>query len=215
MTRAARMASRSVVALLLLAACAGDRGEGRAREQDAASATPPAGVRPTPTLPTRFGTLGHVASTAEIQAWDIDANPAGRGLPAGRGTYAEGAAIFLQKCASCHGVRGEGLGAYPRLVGRVPGDSFPFGQDFKYPRTIGNYWPYSTTVFDYVRRAMPLNAPGSLRSDEIYSLVAFLLAENGIVDRSSVMDARTLPAVRMPARDRFVPDDRRGGAVFR
>jgi cytochrome c len=214
MTSRARVASAPVVALLLLAACTRERSEDDARQREGTSVTLPAGVRPTPALPSRFATLGRVASAAEIQVWDIDANPAGRGLPAGRGTYAEGAAIFLQKCASCHGVHGEGLGAYPKLVGRVPGDSFPFGQDFKYPKTIGNYWPYSTTVFDYIRRAMPLNAPGSLRSNEIYSVVAFLLAENGIVDRSSVMDARTLPAVKMPARDRFVPDDRQGGAVF-
>ena len=82
-------------------------------------------------------------------------------------------------------------------------------------RTIGSYWPYATTVFDYVRRAMPLTAPGTLTDDETYSLVAWLLAENEIVGRHVVLDARALRQVRMPARDRFVPDDRRGGGEFR
>ena len=82
-------------------------------------------------------------------------------------------------------------------------------------KTVGNYWPYATTLYDYINRAMPFDAPGSLPPADLYSVVAFLLAENGIVERSAVIDARTLPAVRMPARDRFVPDDRRGGPAFR
>jgi cytochrome c len=155
------------------------------------------------------------ATAAEVAAWDIDVNPDGKGLPAGRGTYAEGAAIFAQKCASCHGARGEGMGPYPRLVGREPRAGFPFGQDLRYVKTIGNYWPYATTVYDYVHRAMPLTAPGSLKPNEVYSLTAFLLAENEIIPRDAVIDAKTLPRVRMPARDHFVVDDRAGGAAFR
>ena len=96
-----------------------------------------------------------------------------------------------------------------------PRDGFVFGQDLKHVKTIGNYWPYATTVYDYVHRAMPLDAPGSLRPNEVYALTAFLLAENEIIARGAVMDARTLPMVRMPARDRFVADDRTGGAAFR
>ena len=160
-------------------------------------------------------TIGRAATPAEIQAWDIDVNPTGRGLPPGRGTHDEGARLFAAKCAACHGARGEGMAIYPKLIGREPRAEFPFGRDPKIPKTVGNYWPYSTTLFDYVRRAMPLTAPGSLSSTEVYDLVAFLLAENEVIARDAVVDQRSLPAIRMPARDRFVRDDRTGGAVFR
>lgn len=110
---------------------------------------------------------------------------------------------------------GQGPAAYPRIIGREPREGFPFGQDFRHTKTVGNYWPYATTLFDYVRRAMPLTAPGSLTDDETYSLVAFLLAENEIIGRDVVMDAATLRRVQMPARERFVRDDRRGGPEFR
>lgn len=163
--------------------------------------------------------MGRAASAAEIAAWDIDANAEGAGLPPGRGTHTDGAPIYAQKCASCHGPAGEGMGsgiaAYPKLIGREPREGFPFGQDFKIVRTVGNYWPYATTVYDYIYRAMPLNAPGSLGPNEVYSLTAFLLAENEIIAKNAVIDAKTLPAVRMPARERFVRDDRRGGPTFR
>ena len=162
----------------------------------------------------RFRDIGREASAAEIRAWDIDVNPSGAGLPAGRGTYARGAQVYAQQCASCHGPKGEGIPPNTRLVGPEPRD-FSFGNDPKLTKTIGNYWPYATTLFDYVNRAMPFATPGSLEPNDVYSVVAFLLAENGIIARSEVMNARTLPRVRMPARDRFVPDDRRGGAVFR
>lgn len=159
--------------------------------------------------------LGRPASPAWVAAVDIDANAAGAGLRAGRGTYAEGAALYAARCAACHGARGEGQGPYPRLVGPPTDSSFRFGTDPALVKTIGNYWPYATTMYDYINRAMPLNAPGSLRPPEVYSLVAYLLAENRVVARDAVIDARTLPAVRMPARKRFVPDDRRGGPRFR
>ena len=175
----------------------------------------PADVRPAVSLPTRFRTIGRVATAAEIRAWNIDANSQGVGLPPGHGTYAVGAALFAQRCAMCHGAHGEGIPPYPRLIGREPRDGFPFGRDAKYVKTIGNYWPYATTVFDYVNRAMPLTAPGSQSADDVYSLVAYLLAENEVVDRNTVIDAQTLPKIRMPARDRFVPDDRTGGPHFR
>jgi cytochrome c len=125
-----------------------------------------------------------------------------------------GATLFAQKCASCHGARGEGIGPVPRLIGRDPSSGFPFALDAKYVKTVGNYWPYATTLYDYVHRAMPLNAPGSLRPDEIYSVADYILAENGIIGRNAVMDAQSLPRVRMPARDRFVPDNRKGGPGF-
>lgn len=104
--------------------------------------------------------------------------------------------------------------AYPALVGVEPRD-FSFDDDPKIAKTIGNYWPYATTLFDYMQRTMPLTAPGSLQPNELYALVAFLLAENQVIPRDAVMDAASLPAVRMPSRDRFVPDTRTGGSSFR
>lgn len=163
----------------------------------------------------RYAGIGRTATPEEIRAWDIDVNPTGSNLPAGSGTYAAGAGLFAQKCSACHGAHGEGIGPYPRLIGRDPRAGFPFGQDPSYVKTVGNYWPYATTVYDYVHRAMPLTQPGSLRPDEVYSVVDYLLAENGIVGRDAVMDARTLPRVQMPARGRFVRDDRTGGRTFR
>jgi cytochrome c len=131
--------------------------------------------------------------------------------------------VFTAKCASCHGPAGEGqagtaalgMPPAPRLIGRDPKEGFPFGQDPKLVKTVGNYWPYATTVFDYVRRTMPITAPGTLTNSEVYAVVAFLLAGNEIIDKSAVMDSVTLAAVKMPARDRFVADDRKGGATFK
>ena len=172
------------------------------------------GCRAEQTLPARLD-LGRPATAADIAPIDIDVNPAGAGLPAGQGTYEQGSQVYAAKCAVCHGVNGEGNGANPRLIGSEPRQGFPFGKDFKIPKTIGNYWPYATTLYDYVHRAMPLPAPGSLTPDETYAIVAYLLAENQVVPRSAVMDAETLPTVRMPAQPHFVSDDRTGGDHFR
>lgn len=158
-------------------------------------------------MPSTFG-IGRVATAAEIAARDIDIGPEGRGLPPGRGTPAEGAAVYAAKCASCHGKSGT-EGPNDVLVGRIEGSGFPFARDPKAPRTVGTYWPYATTLFDYIRRAMPTTAPGSLTDDEVYALVAHLLAWNGLVAGDAIIDAQSLPKVRMPARDRFVPDARR------
>ena len=215
--RPSSLALTALLALAWLVACREERvtpSEAEARAAAAAAALP-ANVRPAPPLPDHFTGIGRTATSAEIAAWNIDVNPAGVGLPAGRGTYAAGATIFAQKCAACHGAHGEGIGAVPRLIGRDPQTGFPFAQDLKYVKTVGNYWPYATTLFDYIHRAMPLSAPGSLRSDEIYSVTAYLLAENQIIGKNAVIDAQTLPRVRMPARDRFVRDDRTGGPGFR
>lgn len=170
---------------------------------------------PRPPSTRRFGTIGKRATASEIAAWDIDVNPTGAGLPPGRGTYAEGARLYAAKCALCHGAKGEGLAIYPALIGSEPKAGASFADDYRLKHTIGNYWPYATTIYDYIGRAMPLTAPGSLTPTEKYSLVAFLLAENGVIDRGAVMDARSLPAVRMPARRYFVADDRTGGHAFR
>jgi cytochrome c len=173
-----------------------------------------ADVQSTPRQPDRFGGIGRVASAAEVRAWDIDVNPDGAGLPEGSGSHERGAVVYARQCAVCHGANGEGLAPNPRLIGTEPRD-FSFAGDLRLAKTIGNYWPYATTLFDYVNRAMPLTAPGSLPAEDVYAVVAYLLAENGVIDRSAVMDRRALPQVRMPARDRFVPDDRTGGAVFK
>jgi S-disulfanyl-L-cysteine oxidoreductase SoxD len=149
----------------------------------------------------RFG-FGRTASPAEVAALAIAVSPDGAGLPAGRGTVQEGASIYAALCSACHGDRGEGTPAGLRLVGREPVD--PTGLN----RTIGNIWPYATTLFDYTRRTMPFDRPGSLSDDEVYAVTAFLLYLNEIIPEDAAMDAAILPQVIMPARDRFVPDDR-------
>ena len=159
--------------------------------------------------PKQFG-LGHAAPAADIAARNIDVSPNGDGLPAGSGTPEQGATIYAGACASCHGANGEGKPpAYPQLVGG-PRGNFNFASDFKIPRTIGNYWPYATTLYDYIRRAMPLTAPGSLTPDQTYAVTAYLLNREGIVPAGTSLDAKSLTAVVMPARDHFVQDDRRG-----
>jgi cytochrome c len=165
--------------------------------------------------PQRTYGFGRPATAEEIAAWDIDVNPDGVGLPAGSGTVAQGRTVYAVKCVACHGATGK-EGPYDQLVGREPREGFPFGRDPRAAtRTIGNYWPYATTLYDYVLRAMPFDRPGSLEPNEVYGLVAYLLYLNEIVPENAVMDARTLPLVVMPARDRFVVDNRRGGAEIR
>lgn len=170
-----------------------------------------------------FG-FGRPATPAEIEAWDIDVMPDGTGLPPGSGTVAQGASIYASRCATCHGADGKGGPNFPSflnypLVGKDPDPRrtfrFGLGEPDTPPRTIGNYWPYATTVYDYINRAMPLYAPGSLKPDEVYSLVAWLLYQNEIIPEHAVMNKETLPQVKMPARDRFVEDNRRGGPEIR
>lgn len=163
--------------------------------------------------PPRYG-LGRPATPEQIRRLDIDVGPDGTGLPEGRGTVAEGAATYATRCASCHGKAGEGA-AFDRLVATDAGDNFAFGRDASLARAIGNYWPYATTLYDYTARSMPFAQPGSLTPNEVYGLVAYLLAENRIVARDAVMDRATLPKVVMPARDRFVRDNRTGGKVVK
>jgi cytochrome c len=149
--------------------------------------------------------FGTTASEQEIAAVDIDAMPDGRGLPPGSGTYAQGREVYMAQCAACHGEQLEGipdLGGDKLIGGR---DSLASGSPVK---TVESYWPYATTLFDYVKRAMPLVAPGSLSDDEVYAVSAFILAEAGIIGQDQVIDATTLPEVLMPNRDGFVPDPR-------
>ncbi|PYO29621.1 MAG: sulfite oxidase [Gemmatimonadetes bacterium] len=180
----------------------GGAGCGRADRSGASSAAP-----------ARLG-FGRAATTQEIRAWDVDVMPDGTGLPPGSGTASQGADVYRRKCAACHGRTGV-EGPFDRLVGREPRQGFPFGRDPRFVKTVGNYWPYATTLYDYLNRAMPLAAPGSLTPDEVYGLVAFLLWRNEIITDTAVMNAQTLPRVVMPARDRFVVDNRRGGPEIR
>jgi S-disulfanyl-L-cysteine oxidoreductase SoxD len=153
--------------------------------------------------------LGHPAAAATIAAENIDVSANGAGLPPGSGTPEQGATVFAASCASCHGKNGEGTPPlYPQLVGGPPAANFD--SDFKIPRTIGNYWPYATTLFDYIRRAMPLTTPGSLTADQTYAVTAYLLNREGLLAANTPLDARSLPAIKMPALSRFVQDDRRG-----
>ena len=143
--------------------------------------------------------LGEPLSPEDITAWDITIMPNGSGLPPGSGTPAQGEPIFAEKCAWCHGANGEG-GTNARLVG---GEPLTNGIDTS--KTIANFWPYATTLFDFTRRAMPWQQPRTLADEEVYALTAYLLALNDIIDEDEVMNAETLPEVRMPNRDGFIP----------
>jgi mono/diheme cytochrome c family protein len=152
--------------------------------------------------------IGRPATPAEVAAWDDDVMPDGTGLPPGSGTPSAGAAIFAARCSGCHGKTGK-EGPNDVLVGAEPRQGFPFSKDPNLPHTIGNYWPYATTVFDYIRRAMPPDAPGSLSDADVYNLTAFLLNANELIPSDAVVDAASLPKVVMPAKSHFVPDTRR------
>jgi hypothetical protein len=147
--------------------------------------------------------LGHPATPDEIRELDISVAPDGSGLPRGRGTVARGRRVYQTLCANCHGARGQGATEYPALVG---------GQGTlrrKNPvRTVGSYWPYATTVWDYIHRKMPYPRPGTLTLDETYAVTAFILYLNGIVDEKAELNQATLPRVKMPNRDGFVGDPR-------
>lgn len=142
--------------------------------------------------------LGRPVDPAALAAMDISIPPDGRGLPPGSGAAEQGAAIFAAKCQSCHGAAGVG-GPNDRLTGGVGSLASP-----KPVKTVASYWPYATTVFDYIRRAMPITAPQSLTNEEAYALTAYLLSVDGIVPKDASIDAQSLPQVRMPNRDGFV-----------
>jgi S-disulfanyl-L-cysteine oxidoreductase SoxD len=186
-------------------ACGGDAISQTAQSRPAASSKPQVS-KPSSKEPATFG-IGRPATPDEIAALDVDVGPDGAGLPPGRGTSADGAPIYAARCAACHGKTGK-EGPNDVLVGRLPDDAFPFARDPRAPKTIGSYWPYATTVFDYIRRAMPPDAPRSLGDNEVYSLVAYLLFLNELIPADAVIDQSSLPKVKMPAHDHFVPDTR-------
>jgi len=165
-----------VGAVALLAACASEPQSGK----------PPA--------------LGTAVSADEVARWDISIPPTGEGLPAGSGSVKQGEAVYTAKCQSCHGEKGIGK----------PADALVGGKGTlatKAPvRTVGSYWPHATTLFDYVRRAMPITNPLSLSNDEVYAVSAYVLNLNGIVPADAVMNAQTLPQVKMPNREGFISD---------
>src|SRR5262249_10754645 len=143
--------------------------------------------------------LGKEISPEDLASWDISIGPDGAGLPSGSGTVKQGEAVFVAKCQACHGEKGAGT-PNDRLVGgqgSLPGDRPPI-------KTIGSYWPYDTTLFDYVRRAMPFNETKSLTNDEVYGVVAYLLNLNGVIPENDTMNAQSLPKVVMPNREGFV-----------
>ena len=141
--------------------------------------------------------LGQPITPAEIAAWDISVSPSGDGLPPGSGTAAQGAVVYAQKCVGCHGANARG-GTNVALVGGGPIERIDS------VRTIKNFWPYSTTVFDYIRRAMPWPQPRTLSNDDVYALTAYILSENRLIAADEAMNATTLPRVRMPNRDGFI-----------
>ena len=176
MSTSERIAVVIVIAAAVLAACA---------------VQPPAGNPPA---------LGAAVSAEEVARWDISIPPSGAGLPKGGGSARQGVQVYEQKCIACHGAKGAGkpadalVGGIGSLATRAP------------VRTVGSYWPYSTTLFDYVRRAMPITNPLSLSDDEVYAVSAYVLYLNGIVGEDQQMNAQSLPRVKMPNRDGFISD---------
>jgi mono/diheme cytochrome c family protein len=157
-------------------------------------------VQPPAVMPPALGT---VVSAEEVARWDISIPPSGAGLPKGSGTARLGLQVYEQKCVACHGAKGAGkpadvlVGGVGSLASKTP------------LRTVGSYWPYATTLFDYVRRAMPIANPLSLSDDEVYAVSAYVLFLNGIVAEDAQMNAQTLPQVKMPNRDGFLDMSRR------
>jgi len=136
--------------------------------------------------------FGRPIAEADVEAWDISIGPDGVGLPPGSGTPQQGAVVYAQKCVACHGEKGLGRPADRLVGGRLP------------VKSVGSYWPYATTLFDFIRRAMPWTAPKSLTNDEVYAVSAYILALNGIIGENDEMNATTLPKVAMPNRNGFI-----------
>jgi S-disulfanyl-L-cysteine oxidoreductase SoxD len=157
----------------------------------------------------RYG-LGHAIGPQDLAPWDIDVRADGSGLPPGSGSVAQGRQIFAETCAACHGEKGEGkavpgaAGGFDRLVGGFGTLDKP-----KPIKTVGSFWPYATTLFDYVRRAMPFNAPQTLTDDQVYAVSAYILFMNKIVGEDAVLDAKSLPQIKMPNRNGFITEDPR------
>jgi S-disulfanyl-L-cysteine oxidoreductase SoxD len=146
--------------------------------------------------------IGRIATSAEIAGWNIDIDRYGNNLPPGSGNVNHGREVFDQQCAACHGAKGEG-GVGDRLVGGQGTLAAP-----KPVKTVGSYWPYAPTLFDYIRRAMPQNAPQSLSNDDVYAVSAYILSLNGLLAADATLDANSLSGIKMPNRSMFVSDPR-------
>jgi cytochrome c len=146
--------------------------------------------------------VGRPPTAEEVRAWELTVPPDGQGLPPGSGTAARGQAVFAARCAACHGETGEDSN-----ISRLVGGQGTLATDQPI-QTIGSFWQYATTLWGYIRRAQPFDNPGSLPADQVYAVTAYLLHRNGIIGEQEVMDATTLPQVKMPNRDGFVPDPR-------
>src|SRR5690242_1993796 len=202
----AKLSCAIAAAALAVAACAqmntGSRGGMAAKSADGIplGASGPHAVQPLPDKPR----LGQAVSEADVAAWNIDVRTTdGKGLPPGRGTVAEGKAVYDAKCASCHGADAKGGPVYGTMIGGV--GSFTTNTRVLTP---GSMYPYAPILFDYIRRAMPMDRPQSLSANEVYAVSAYLLALNGLVAADAVMDAQSLPKVQMPNREGFILDDR-------
>ena len=218
--RAARRAV-GVLAIPALFACGPGDAAGDGTGQDtAAGATAAAAGGDDGTAARTGGTegtygFGTPATASQIAAWDIDIGPDGAGLPPGRGTVAEGLEVWERhRCILCHGPTGR-EGPNDIIAGRIPGDEFPFANDRTLRSTVGNYWPYATTLFDYTRRAMPFDMPGAMTDEEVYAVVGAMLYFNDLLPADAVVDSATVVDTHMPARNRFVPDNRTGGPTIR
>jgi cytochrome c len=146
--------------------------------------------------------LGRDLTAAELAGWDINVFPDGKGLPPGKGTVADGERVYQNACAACHGMKLEG-GLGPALTGGKGSLT-----TMKPLKTVGSYWPYSTTLFDYIRRAMPFQAPQSLSNEDVYSVSGYILYVNGLMKADDIVDAKSLQAVQMPNRNAFYVDNR-------
>ncbi len=147
---------------------------------------------------------GTPATSQQIAGWDIDVRPDGTGLPPGSGSVSRGADVFAEQCAGCHGTFGEGAGRYPALAG----GKGTLAQD-RPQKTVGSFWPYAATLWDYINRAQPFTAPRSLSANDVYAVTAYILSLNDIVDDNFVADRSSLPKLRMPNRDAFMWRDTR------
>ena len=144
--------------------------------------------------------FGRPATIEEMKLWDIDVRPDGKGLPEGSGTVAHGKSVYEENCEACHGPNGQG-----GIKDRLAGGQGSLGTENPI-KTVGSYWPYATTLFDYIHRAMPYQAPGSLSVDDTYAVAAYILNLNGILSSDGTLDRNTLPAIKMPNREGFIPD---------
>jgi S-disulfanyl-L-cysteine oxidoreductase SoxD len=159
-----------------------------------------AAIAAAPVLAAEPPSFGQSVSPADLAPWDISVGPDGTGLPPGRGTPKEGETVYAAKCQACHGEKGAG-----RPNDALVGGFGTIASDRPAVKTVGSYWPYATTLFDYIRRGMPYNDTKSLTADEVYAVSAYILNLNGVIGADDAIDAQSLPKVKMPNRDGFIP----------